>query len=86
MIQRSEDTPWTTIEGEVLMMSIEKGQYFSLNAIGSRIWDLLETPTEHATLVRQLTEEYDVPAEVCREQVGSFLARLRDRGLLIEVD
>lgn len=68
------------------MMNIKEGQYFSLNGVGSRIWDLMETPTEHALLVQQLTVEYDVPAEVCSEQVGSFLARLRDRGLLVEVD
>lgn len=86
MIQRSEDIPWTTIEGEVLMMSIEQGQYFSLNQVGSRIWDLLETPIEQTALIQQLTAEYEVSAEVCREQVGSFLARLRNRGLLVEVD
>lgn len=86
MIQRTEDTPWTTIEGEVLMMSMEQGQYFSLNQVGSRIWELLETPTEQTTLVGQLTAEYEVSEDVCHEQVGSFLARLRDRGLLVEID
>jgi hypothetical protein len=86
MIQRSENTPWTTIEGEVLMMSIEQGQYFSLNEVGSRIWDLLETPTEPTALIEKLTAEYAVSTDVCSGQVDSFLAGLRNRGLLVEVD
>lgn len=67
---------------ELLMMSIEKGSYFSLNSVGARIWELLENPTSIEELVATLTGEYDVPADVCRTEVERFLSDLRERGML----
>jgi hypothetical protein len=85
MIQRSTDDPWTTIDGEVLMMSIERGQYFALNGVASRIWELLEKPVEPEAIAAGLTAEYDVPAATCAAQLERFLQQLRDRGMLIDM-
>jgi hypothetical protein len=86
MIQRSNDVPSASLYGGVLMMSIERGQYFSLNGVGSRIWELLERPTDTAAIVERLAGEYDVTPDVCAGQVEGFLAKLRERGLVVELD
>jgi hypothetical protein len=84
-IQRTGDTPAAYLGDSLLMMSVEKGQYFSLNGVGTRVWELLERPTTQAALVQQLIEEYEVTAEVCAAQVAAFLAGLRLRDLLGDV-
>ena len=33
------------IDGQVVLLSIETGYYFHFNAVGSRIWSLIEIPT-----------------------------------------
>jgi hypothetical protein len=83
-IQRVDNTPAAYMGDSLLMMSVEKGQYFSLNGVGTRIWELLENPTTEAALVVQLAAEYDVTAEVCAAQVEAFLAALRQRELLAD--
>jgi Coenzyme PQQ synthesis protein D (PqqD) len=85
-IQRTGDTPVAYLQETLLMMSVERGQYFSLNRLGTRIWELLENPTTEDTLVEQLTAEYDVTPEVCAAEVAAFLAALRHRELLADVD
>jgi hypothetical protein len=84
MIQRSLETPAAYLGDSLLMMSVEKGQYFSLNGVGTRIWELLENPTTEAALVEQLAAEYEVTAEVCAVQLVAFLAALRQRELLAD--
>ncbi len=80
--QRADDLLGAAVGEELLMMSIEKGSYFSLNAVGGRIWELLETPISIDELVARLTAEYEVPADTCRREVATFLAKLHERGML----
>jgi hypothetical protein len=84
-IQRTGDTLGASLGESLLMMSVEKGQYFSLNGVGARIWELIENPTTQAALVQQLVTEYEVTSEVCAAQVAAFLAALRQRDLLSDV-
>lgn len=81
-IKRSGDVLGAAIGEELLMMSVEKGSYFSLNAVGARIWELLEHPITLDEVVAHLMQEYDVPADACREETAKFLSALRERGLL----
>jgi hypothetical protein len=86
MIQRSAEMPSAPLGDDLLMMSLDLGRYFSLNGVGKRIWEILEYPTQPAAIVRQLVEEYDVTEETCAMQVDDFLKKLRERGLLADVD
>ena len=85
MIQRSTDTPSALIGEELLIMSLERGQYFSLNSVATRIWELLERPATPEALLLSLSEEYDVEPGICACQVSEFLAKLRELELITEV-
>ena len=70
------------MDGEIVMMNIERGSYVGLNKTGTRIWALLEQPVVIKDLCDQLTSEFNVPAEQCKEEVFDFLKNLMTRGLL----
>jgi len=80
--RRSDDLLGAEVGDELLMMSVEKGSYFSLNPVATRIWALLEQPRTLDELVASLTQEYDVPPATCSEETATFLAALRERGML----
>lgn len=82
--KRSDDLLGATVGEELLMMSIEQGNYYSLNPVAARIWTLLEQPRTLDELVASLMQEYDVPAVTCREETEKFLAALRERGMLAQ--
>lgn len=73
------------IDDEIVLMSIEAGYYFSLDPVGTRIWELLsEQPASIADLVLLLTDEYDVSEETCRKDVESFINTMVSKKLLSE--
>lgn len=70
------------IGDEVIMLHLEKGKYFGLGAVGTRIWELLRAPIAVAEIERTLIEEYEVGAEQCHEEVTQFISELLDEGLV----
>lgn len=59
-------------------------QIMSVNETGAFLWPLLEKGAERQDLVDSLTKEYDVDAATAAADVDSFLARLRENGLIEE--
>ena len=41
VVSRRNDIDTTDLNGEIVMMDLEKGRYFSLNGVGSRIWEII---------------------------------------------
>lgn len=72
----------TELDGETVMMDAESGQYFSLDAVGSRIWRDLAAPVEVAALCRRLEDEYEAPPERIREDVLRFLNHMLEKRLI----
>ncbi len=83
--QRVGDIPAAYMGESLLMMSVEKGRYFSLNGVGARVWELLEGPTTERALVDCLVGEFEVTADECALQVAGFVRELRQHDLLRDV-
>lgn len=82
VVLRRNDIDTTDLNGEIVMMDLEKGRYFSLNGVGSRIWEIIEKPIEVNKLVESLLEEYDVNRSECEENVLEFLGKLNDANIV----
>jgi hypothetical protein len=63
-------------DGEILMLSIERGGYFSLNKVGSDIWRRLDSPCSFAELINQLAADYHAPQATIAEDVRAWLGRM----------
>lgn len=81
--QRSDSALSTDIKGSAMLMSMDSGDYFELEATGARIWDLLEHPTSLAEICASLHARYAVSEEQCRQEAGRFLDQLLALGLVI---
>jgi hypothetical protein len=69
---------------EAVMMSVSAGRYYGLNAVASRIWELLETPKTIAQLCAQICEEFEVDMQTCEAEVLKFVQDLIDNGIVHE--
>jgi hypothetical protein len=67
---------------EAVMMSIEAGRYYGVNAVGARIWELLESPKTIQQVCAQICAEFDVDAQTCEAAVLQFTRDLIDNGVV----
>jgi hypothetical protein len=76
VISRSPSVLAATVDGEIVMMSIEQGRYFSLDAIGSDVWARIDPPCTLAALVDGLTADYDGDRASIESDVRALLHRM----------
>lgn len=81
-IVRSPDQVSGDLEGKTVLLSIQNGQYYNMNEVGTRVWALIEQPVCVATLVERLQDEFEVSREQCEREVLAFLEQLREDRLL----
>jgi hypothetical protein len=72
----------SSMDNEMVMMSIDQGEYYGLNSIGARIWDLLENPLNISDLVKLLTQEFEVSEEDCLNDILPFLESMVEKKIL----
>ncbi len=70
------------VEDAVVLMSIEKGNYYSLDAIGSDIWNRIEQAIAVGELCARLANEYDADAATINRDVLALLAQLAEEGFI----
>lgn len=85
VVRQSENQVAADLDGEVAMMSIENGEYYVLDEVASRAWELIEQPVKVADLCAKLMDEYDVDADSCQNDVLAFLEQMNKKGL-IDID
>jgi len=85
-IARSNEIITAEADDEIVMMSLEQGEYFGLGAIGSRIWALLEQPMTVAALCDRLITLYAVDVETCQRDTLDFLQELYAAEIITLVD
>lgn len=70
------------MDGETVMMDLERGKYYCFNIVGSKIWKLIETPMKLSQIKSALIKEFEVEEKTCEEEVLEFLNRLYDEELI----
>jgi hypothetical protein len=70
------------LDDEVVMMSAQKGEYYGLDSIGSRIWEIIQEPVEISQIVKILLNEYEISEEQCTTDVTAFLNELLNKELI----
>jgi hypothetical protein len=67
---------------EAVMMSVTAGAYYGVNAVGARLWELLETPATAGELCARIHDEFDVDEATCNAAVLKFLDDLVANGVV----
>ena len=78
----SQDVVHRVLDGETIVLSLESGTYFGLNATGTRVWSLLEEGASRSAIIERISSEFDHPIEVVQSDVDELLATLQAKGLV----
>ncbi len=55
-----EDVLFRELDGEAVLLNLKTGTYFGLDAVGTRMWQLIAEQSSLARVVDSLAAEYDV--------------------------
>ena len=85
LVKASGNQVSSEVDGEAVSVNLKSGVYYSLNAVGSRIWQLVQETSSVREIRETIVEEYEVEAERCGRDVLNLLNELAAKGL-IQVD
>jgi len=80
--QRDERIVWRRGDEGVVVLNPNDGQYFSLDDVGGRIWELCEGDHAVFEIAAALASEYEAAASEIERDALELLRDLKDEGLV----
>jgi len=77
---------FSEVQGEMVLFHTVNGRYYGLDAVGSRIWHLLQCESDLGRLHARLIEEYDACGVLPWSDVAAVVEALAARGLVAIVE
>ena len=69
------------LSGETVILHVEKGVYYGLNKLGTRVWSLIQEPRTIDELVQTILNEYEVEPKQAERDLVALVQDLATNGL-----
>ena len=69
-------------EGETVVLGADMQNYFGLNSVATRVWELAESPKSVGDICDVLVEEFEVEAATCESEVVALIGELLENSLV----
>ena len=63
------------LDGETVILNLSSGTYFGLNAVGTRVWQLLESHTSLKEVLDTMGDEFEVEAAMLEADLLRLVAQ-----------
>lgn len=81
-IRRSPNQVSCELDGETVIMDSKSGEYFKMNSLGTRIWELITEPLAIRLIIEKLLAEYATDPKTCKDEVEIFISDLLNKKLV----
>jgi Coenzyme PQQ synthesis protein D (PqqD) len=77
-----------TIDGEVIVINLASGNYYSVKGAGADVWDVLQSSpgADVNAIAEAVARRYDRPSEAVESAIEAFVATLKDEELVAAAD
>lgn len=82
IVKLSDNFTETEIDGEVVVMMLDTGEFYSMTGTGCDIWRMIDGSRDRDAVVAGLAGEFDADPAAIGVDVDSYLAMLREAGLV----
>jgi coenzyme PQQ synthesis protein D (PqqD) len=83
-ITATTDLVSCALDEEAVLLNVRTGTYYGLDAVGHRIWQLVQQPRTVESVRDVVLDEFDVAADRCERELLSLIVDL-ERHQLIQV-
>ncbi len=70
------------VPDKLVLLTPHDGNYFSVNSVGARVWELCDGTRSVADIVAAIADEYDAPVETIQIDVVELLEELVSQRLV----
>ena len=70
------------LDGEAVLLDLESGEYFGLNDVGTRFWELVSTGSTYGQARDKLLAEFDVDRATLEADLDQLVGSLLHRKLV----
>ncbi len=70
------------VSGETVLLDLNNENYFGLNEVGTRIWQLLQEQNDLEIIYDIMLDEYEVDAKQLRKDFDDIINQLVESGLI----
>jgi hypothetical protein len=82
VVRVSANTLSREVQGETVLLQLDNGEYFGLDEVGTRVWQLIVETGDLDRVRAALFEEYDVDHAVLDADVNRLIEELVTRQLI----
>ena len=82
VFKTSRDVLFQEVGGETVLLDLASEQYFGLDEVGTRIWQLLNEGLGQGAMVDVLLDEYEVERARLETDVRELIGSLLEAGLI----
>jgi hypothetical protein len=79
----ADNVIYRNLAGESVLLKLDTGTYFGLDAVGTRLWSLIVEHGSTASAIDILLAEYDVDERRLQKDAESLIDQLLANGLLV---
>jgi hypothetical protein len=79
---RSTDSDAVEFDQEWIILHPDQFTVTKVNEVGGICWSLLHEPQTVQSLAGHITEQYDITGQEAEQDVGQFLQRMKEIGLI----
>ena len=81
-ISLSPDVISQEVSGETVLLDLQTENYFGLDEVGTRIWQLIKETDDLNKIYRTLLDEYEVSDERLQNDLEVLLSEISELGLI----
>ena len=72
------------LQGEMVLLNKENGDYFTLNSMGSEIYNLISDGMETGDIIDLLFEKYEIEHDKLRTDILAIIDDMKEKNILIK--
>ncbi len=73
---------WRKVEDETVILNIDRGFYYTLDEIGTLIWEMIAASKDEEAIAQDIADSYDVDERSLEKDITSFLKNITKEGLI----
>ncbi|MBA2486155.1 MAG: PqqD family protein [Nitrospira sp.] len=81
-LKQRGDVHSTALEGESVLLNLSTGRYYTLNAVGSVVWDQCAVPRSIAQILSTIFDRFEVTTQQAHDDLVDLVSLLTGEKLI----